>query len=180
MRTAASRPPTPTPRWPRRWARRWGSSGRSATQLDVVVATAAANAVQGQLLTGNGTGAFTASTPPTNTSTGPSGIAPNLWSNILSGDFNGDGKPDLAYSLTGNPLPAPGTGSGLYVQYGNGDGTFQTAGGRHPVGSASNNTSTARARWASSTRAATPASPISMQTTTTRCSGRVRTRSTSD
>ena len=81
--------------------------------LDVVVATAAANAVQGQLLTGDRTGAFTASTPPTNTSTGPSGIAPNLWSNILSGDFNGDGKLDLAYSLTGNPLPAPGTGSGL-------------------------------------------------------------------
>ena len=93
--------------------------------LDVVVATPAANAVQGQLLTGDGTGAFTASTPPTNTSTGPSGIAPNLWSNILSGDFNGDGKLDLAYSLTGNPLPAPGTGSGLYVQYGKGDGTFQ-------------------------------------------------------
>ena len=44
--------------------------------LDVVVATAAANAVQGQLLTGDRTGAFTASTPPTNTSTGPSGIAP--------------------------------------------------------------------------------------------------------
>ena len=81
------------------------------------------------------TGAFTASTPPTNTSTGPSGIAPNLWSNILSGDFNGDGKLDLAYSLTGNPLPAPGTGSGLYVQYGNGDGTFQTPVAVTPSGS---------------------------------------------
>ena len=57
---------------------------------------------------------------------GPSGIPANLWSNVVSGDFNGDGKLDIAYSLTGLPLPAPGTaGPGLYVQYGNGDGTFQ-------------------------------------------------------
>ena len=107
----------------------------SSGNLDVVVATGAANAVQGQLLTGDGTGAFTASTPPTNTSTGPSGIAPNLWSNILSGDFNGDEKLDLAYSLTGLPLPAPSTGSGLYVQYGKGDGTFKDPVAVTPSGS---------------------------------------------
>jgi len=90
--------------------------------LDVVVATAAANAVQGQLLTGNGAGTFTPANP-TSTTGGPSGGNGTLWSNILSGDFNGDGKLDLAYSLTGLPLPTSGTG--LYVQYGIGDGTFQ-------------------------------------------------------
>jgi hypothetical protein len=94
--------------------------------LDVVVATGSAGfPVQAQLLTGNGAGAFTTPTPanPTNTYGSPSNLPAGLWSNILSGDFNGDGKPDLAYSLTGYPLPASGTG--LYVQYGNGDGTFQ-------------------------------------------------------
>ncbi|MGA1984063.1 MAG: FG-GAP-like repeat-containing protein [Acidobacteriaceae bacterium] len=99
--------------------------------LDVAVAT---GAVQGQLLTalispsnffvpfGNST-----SPEPTNTSGGPSGLPANLWSNIVSGDFNGDGNLDIAYSLTGLPLPTPsvGAGPGLYVQYGNGDGTFQ-------------------------------------------------------
>jgi hypothetical protein len=99
--------------------------------LDVAVATAA---VQGQLLTGNTsggncTGTFITLANPTNTSAGPVGLQPGLWSNILSGDFNGDGKPDLAYSLTGYPLPASGTTNvpGLYVQYGNGDGSFQAA-----------------------------------------------------
>jgi Bacterial Ig-like domain (group 3) len=103
------------------------SIGNPTNNVDVVVSTAAANAVQGQLLIGNGLGAFTAVVLPTNplaslmTHQPPAG----LWSNILSGDFNGDGKLDLAYSLTGLPLPTPGTGSGLYVQYGKGDGTFQ-------------------------------------------------------
>ena len=86
------------------------------------MATPATNAVQGQLLTGDGTGAFTASTPPTNTSTVPSGIPNGLWPNILSGDFNGDEVADLAYSLTGTP--GSYSGPGLYVQYGVGDGTF--------------------------------------------------------
>ena len=98
--------------------------------LDVAVTTASSNAVQGQLLTGNASngscnGTFTSLVGgTTNTSAGPVGLQPGLWSNILSGDFNGDGVPDLAYSLTGYPLPT--TGPGLYVQYGNGDGTFQT------------------------------------------------------
>ncbi len=90
--------------------------------LDVVVAT---GAVQAQLLTGNGGGAFNTFASPANLSGGPSGIPGNLWSNIVSGDFNGDGNLDIAYSLTGLPLPAQGAGLGLYVQYGNGDGTFQ-------------------------------------------------------
>ena len=94
--------------------------------LDVAVAT---GAVQGQLLTGNASGAnctgtFNTLVAPTNTSAQPVGLQAGLWSNLVSGDFNGDGNPDLAYSLTGYPLPT--TGPGLYVQYGIGDGTFQT------------------------------------------------------
>jgi hypothetical protein len=88
--------------------------------LDVVVNT---GAVQGQLLTNNGTGGFSTFPAPTDTSAPLTGIPANLWSNILSGDFNGDGIPDLAYTLTGLPLPSSGTG--LYVQYGRSDGTFQ-------------------------------------------------------
>jgi len=95
--------------------------------LDVAVTT---GAVQGQLLTGNTSsgscnGTFTTFPSMTNTING--GNVANLWSNILSGDFNGDGKPDLAYSLLlTEPLPLPlGYGGGLYVQSGNGDGTFQ-------------------------------------------------------
>jgi hypothetical protein len=97
--------------------------------LDVVVAT---GAVQGQLLTALASPSnffvpFGNPPAPTNTSGGPSGLPGNLWSNMVSGDFNGDGNLDIAYSLTGLPLPAQGAGAGpgLYVQYGNGDGTFQ-------------------------------------------------------
>ena len=87
--------------------------------LDVVVSTGAA---QGQLLINNGTGGFTTFGAVTNTN-GPIAVPGNLWSNVLSGDFNNDGAPDLAYTLTGLPLPSSGTG--LYIQYGRGDGTFQ-------------------------------------------------------
>jgi hypothetical protein len=142
---------------------------------DVVVATGTGtDAIQAQLLTNNGDGTFTTYAKPTNTTGPPSVIASNLWPNILSGDFNGDGVADLAYSLTGLPLPT--TGSGLFVQYGKGDGTFAAP---VAVNAASRAAiiSTARARWASSTRAATPASPISTRVTTTRCFGRTLTRS---
>ena len=62
----------------------------------------------------------------------------NLWSNILSGDFNGDGKLDLAYSLTGTP--GSYSGPGLYVQYGVGDGTFQPPVAVTPSGAPGSNT----------------------------------------
>jgi hypothetical protein len=106
----------------------------SSGNLDVVAAT---DATKAQLLTGNGLGAFTASANPTNNLPSPN---TKLWSNILSGDFNGDKSLDLAYSLTGNPLPAPGTGSGLYIQYGNGDGTFQAPVAVIPSGASGSNT----------------------------------------
>ena len=90
--------------------------------LDVVVVT---GTTQAQLLTGNGDGTFHTFPSPANTQPGPN-PNPTLWSAILTGDFDGDGKSDIAYSLTGLPLPTPGAmaGTGLYIQYGNGDGTF--------------------------------------------------------
>ena len=90
-------------------------------KLDIAVAT---GATQAQILTGNGDGTFKTLPAPTNTVPSPN---PTLWSAVLTGDFDGDGKQDLLYSLTGLPLPTPNAnaGTGLYLQYGNGDGTFQ-------------------------------------------------------
>ncbi len=107
--------------------------------VDVVVATAT-NAVQGQLLIGNGKGTFNALPGTTNPLASLMANPPpaNLWSNILYGDFNGDGKLDLAYSLTGTP--GSYSGPGLYVQYGVGDGTFQPPVAVTPSGAPGSNT----------------------------------------
>jgi hypothetical protein len=110
------------------------TTGNPNGNLDTVVATVVATntapgttgAIQGQLLTGNGDGTFSTFSAPTNTVSNytlPIGDK-SLWSNLGTGDFNGDGIPDLAFSLTGIPLPAPGYASGVYLQYSNGDGTF--------------------------------------------------------
>jgi hypothetical protein len=101
--------------------------------LDVVVATAA---TQAQLLTGNGDGTFNALAAPVNSSASPGNtifdtILSGAWSNILPGDFNGDGNLDILYSLTGLPSTVPSIYGGyliLYAQYGNGDGTFGQSG----------------------------------------------------
>jgi hypothetical protein len=79
------------------------------------------------LLEGDGTGGFVP-TAPTNLYGNPSSVPANTWSNVLSGDFFGLGNLDILYSLTGKPLPAPGTSanpSGIYIQIGNGNGSFQ-------------------------------------------------------
>jgi Bacterial Ig-like domain (group 3)/FG-GAP-like repeat len=94
--------------------------------LDVVVGT---GATQAQLLQGKGDGTFAALNGPVNTLGNPPNVPPTVWSNILSGDFDGDGNLDLLYSLTGLPQPSPsGTFPVLYFQYGIGDGTFAQAG----------------------------------------------------
>ncbi|HXC76170.1 MAG TPA: FG-GAP-like repeat-containing protein [Candidatus Acidoferrum sp.] len=65
------------------------------------------------LLTGKGDGTFNA---PTLVASPGSGLVPGA---IAAGDFNGDGKLDLAYTI------GPGA-DGVTVLYGNGNGTFST------------------------------------------------------
>jgi hypothetical protein len=105
---------------------RFRTAGNPNGNPDVMVDT---GATVGQLLTGNGDGSFGTFPSLTNyPNTYPVTTPGGYWSNVISGDFNGDGVPDIAFSLTHFPLAAPGAsgGSGLYVQYGNGDGTFTT------------------------------------------------------
>src|ERR1035441_9455247 len=94
--------------------------------LDVVAAT---GATQAQLLTNNGSGTFNTSPGVVDPGPTPANVPATVWSNILSGDFNGDGKLDILYSLTGLPQPPPSEPFPiLYFQYGNGDGTFNPSG----------------------------------------------------
>ena len=95
--------------------------------VDVVVGT---GAVQAQLLTGNGDGTFATYPGVVDSSSGPGDVPAAVWSNVLSGDFDGDGNLDLLYSLTGLPSPGPSANNFpiLYIQYGNGNGTFGSSG----------------------------------------------------
>jgi len=82
-------------------------------KLDLVISGWQTHSVYTQggvwLLAGNGDGSFNAGTLVESTTTGSPAIA--------VGDFNGDGKLDLAYEPTNNEVS---------VVYGNGDGTFST------------------------------------------------------
>lgn len=96
----------------------------SPGNLDAVVAT---GATQGQFLQGAGDGTFSyAGSPgtpiPTSTNTG----GPGVIGSVLSADLNGDGKLDLVFTGDGSNANLPANGTGLFVQLGNGDGTFQT------------------------------------------------------
>jgi hypothetical protein len=80
-------------------------------RLDVVVANPGANTVS--VLLGNGDGTLQA---PTTSTTLTAGSSP---ASVAVGDFNGDGKLDLAVANT--------VSSSISILLGNGDGTFQAA-----------------------------------------------------
>lgn len=92
----------------------------SKAPLDLVIGDTASGPAgpsgpQVSLLRGNGDGTFGAAT------TLQSGFYPG---GLLSADFNRDGNPDLAISVSGGFYPLDGTSAGLYVLSGHGDGTF--------------------------------------------------------
>jgi len=81
-------------------------------KLDLAIATSSTNSVT--ILLGNGDGTFTPATSPSPTT----GKQPQ---SIVAGDFNGDGKLDLA--------TANATDNTVTILLGNGDGTFSQAPG---------------------------------------------------
>jgi hypothetical protein len=78
-------------------------------KLDVAAVIDGTNAVS--IFLGHGDGSFAA---PVQYPTGPMILSPP-YHNVLAGDFNGDGKPDLAVA----------TDNGVAILLGNGNGTFQ-------------------------------------------------------
>jgi hypothetical protein len=86
-------------------------------KTDVAVSTAGTAAGLEIVFLGNGDGTFQAA----KTSAGiPSSCSTAF---AVSGDFNGDGKPDLALNCPSTTTPE----LGVYILAGNGDGTFQAS-----------------------------------------------------
>lgn len=77
--------------------------------------TVSSGGSSGEIFLNNGDGTFRSGGSVAPTSSG------SLMRAVASGDFNGDGKADIAYAQS-----AIG-GSGVRIQLGNGDGTFQSA-----------------------------------------------------
>ena len=86
-------------------------------KLDVVTA----NSADVSLLLGNGDSTFQA---PVSYGTQTTGSTSAPVTSVVTGDFNGDGKPDLAIAYSSS-LAAPA--NLLAILLGNGDGTFQSA-----------------------------------------------------
>jgi hypothetical protein len=99
--------------------------GNANKVLDVVVPVGV-GIPESVLLEGDGAGHFTP-VSYTNNYGQPNGVPANAWANVFAGDFFGLGSPSILSSFTGQPLPAPGssTDSGIFIQVGNGNGTFQ-------------------------------------------------------
>jgi VCBS repeat protein len=75
-----------------------------------------------QVMLGNGNGTFQ---PPDQTFVAQGGQDVH-WGGLVVGDFNGDGKPDMALSKTNSRCDVTPSACGVSVFLGNGDGTFQS------------------------------------------------------
>ena len=89
----------------------------SSGNIDAVVST---STMQAQLLRGKGDGTFVATSTPTSSQPGTTG----LWSVVKVADLNSDGTLDLLLTGDGPTAAIPTTSTGIQVQLGDGAGGF--------------------------------------------------------